>query len=121
DEAAVHGDAEAVALGDRATPFALFGDQLDHLAQARGVDRITVEGLAVVPHLLHGRLDDARAADQRQQRLLLVAAGRVRDLADHRLYREGARDVRDRAEPANAGERRGFRVLAGDVGDLEWH
>ena len=43
------------------------------------------------------------------------------DLAHHRLHREGARDVRDRAEPADAGERRGLRVLAGDVGDLERH
>ena len=41
--------------------------------------------------------------------------------SDHRLHREGARDVRYGAEPADAGMRSRFRILALDVGDLEGH
>src|SRR2546430_7464100 len=41
--------------------------------------------------------------------------------SDHRLHREGARDVRYGTEPADAGMRSRFRILALDVGNLEGH
>src|SRR5580692_10522924 len=41
--------------------------------------------------------------------------------AHHRLYREGTRYIRHRAEPADAGMGGGFWIFALDVGDLERH
>src|SRR4029079_14729439 len=59
DEAAMRRNAEAVSLGDRPAPAALVGDQFDDLAKTRGIDRIAVIGLAVVPEVFHRiELDD---------------------------------------------------------------
>ncbi len=122
DEAAMRGDAEPVALRHGTTPAAFLRDIVRRPAQPPGIDRVAVIGLAVVPEVLHRiEVDDPRRADQFQQHLLLVAVGGVREFADHRLHREGARDVRHRTEPADAGMRRGFRIFALDVGDLERH
>src|SRR6266850_8546516 len=122
DEAAVRGNAEPVTLGDGPAPAALVRDQLDDLAKTRGIDRIAVIGLAVVPEVFHRiELDDPGRADQLQQHILLIAFGGKGDFSDHRLHREGARDVRYGAEPADAGMRGRFRILALNVGDLEGH
>ena len=49
DEAAMRGNAEPVTLGDGPTPAAFVRNQFDDLAKTRGIDRIAVIGLAVVP------------------------------------------------------------------------
>jgi len=51
----------------------------------------------------------------------LIAVGGVRDLGHHRLHGKGARDIRHRAEPADAGMRGRFGIFALDIGDLERH
>src|SRR4051794_12214953 len=67
DEAAMRGNAEPVPLGDGPPPAALVRDQFDHLAKTRGIDRIAVIGLAVVPEVFHRiELDDPGRADQFQ-------------------------------------------------------
>src|SRR5215468_1310150 len=109
-------------LGNGSSPAALVCDQLDDLAKTRGIDWISVLGLAIVPEVLHGiELDDPWIADQLEQHVLWIAFGGVSDLGHHGLNREGARDVRHRAEPANAGMRGCLRILALDIGDLEGH
>ncbi len=122
DETAMHGNPEPVSLRDGPSPAALVGNDLDHSAQTRGIDRIAVIGLAIVPQIFHGiELDDPRRADELQQHILLIAVGGMGEFAHHRLHRKGTRDIRHRAEPADAGMRGGFRILALNIGDLERH
>src|SRR6185437_12948546 len=52
DEAAVDGDAEAMALWHLPSPFAFLRDYLHDTPQACGIDRIAVIGLAVIPVVL---------------------------------------------------------------------
>src|SRR3546814_4812830 len=52
DEAAVRGDAEALACGQAPAPAGLVGGQLDDVAQPAGVDGEVLVGLAVVPERL---------------------------------------------------------------------
>src|SRR3546814_16703559 len=60
----------------------------------------------------------ARRPDHLQQEGLVVAAQLVRQLGGDRLDREGARDVRHRAVPADPRVREGLALLGADVGDL---
>ena len=95
-------------------------DGLDDAAQAAGIDRIALRILAVVPDVAdRRRVDDARRPDQVEQVVLRVASGRMRELGHEGLDREGVRDVRHRAEPADAGMRHGLRVLGPEVRDRE--
>src|SRR5712671_6128685 len=122
DEAPMYGNPEPVSLRHGPSPLALVGDDLDHSAQTRGIDRIAVIGLAIVPQIFHGiELDDPRRADELQQHILLIAVGGMGEFGHHRLHRKGTRDIRYRAEPADAGMRGGFRILALNIGDLERH
>ena len=51
-EAAVDRNAEPVPFGHRSSPFPLVGDEFNDAAQTRGVDRVAVERLAIVPGIL---------------------------------------------------------------------
>ena len=115
-------NAESVSFGHGPPPAALVRDEFDHFAKSGGIDGVAVVGLAVVPKVFDGReINDPRRADELQQHVLLVSIGGVRKLADHGLHGKGVRDVRYRTEPADAGIRGRFRVLALDVCDLERH
>ncbi len=120
-EAPVHGDAAALAIGQLAAPARFLGHELDDAAQPFRIDRVQSEIVAVVPELgaLLPRIDDARRTDQREEIVLGVLAGGMRHLAGHRLHREGVRHVRDRAEPAEAHARLGLARLAAEIGDVE--
>src|SRR3954454_1713577 len=122
DKAAMRGNAKPVTLGNGPSPAALVCYQFDHFAKPRGVDWIAVIGLAIVPWVFHGiELDDARRADQLQQHILLVSIDGMGDFTDHGLHREGPRDVRHRADPADTGMCGRFRIFALNIGDLERH
>src|ERR1700722_13020886 len=78
DKTAVYGNAEAVSFGHGPSPATLVRDILDHMAEPRGVDRIAVVRLPIVPQVFYRiEIDDSRRADQLQQHVLLVAVGGV--------------------------------------------
>src|SRR6202023_2412809 len=90
DKTAVCRNAEAVSFGHGPSPAALVRDILDHMAQTRGVDRIAVVRLTIVPQVFDRiEIDDPRRADQLEQHVLLVAVGGVGGLRPPRLPRQG--------------------------------
>src|SRR5437899_10368405 len=102
DEAAMRGNAEPVSLGDGPAPATLVRDQLDDLAKTRGIDRIAVLGLAVVPEVFHRiELDDPRSADHVQQHVLRIAFGSLGYFRDPPLHRDVAGDVRCGSAPTD--------------------
>src|SRR5260221_4025129 len=65
DKAAMHGNAEPVSFGHSPFPITLVRDVLDHMAKTRGIDRIAVVGLTIVPQVFDRiELNDPRRADQ---------------------------------------------------------
>src|SRR5262245_3696795 len=104
DKAAVRGDAEPLALRQLLAPARLLGGELGYSSQPTRLDRIALEGFAVVPPLggdLLARVDGAVWPDQLQQEVFGVLAELVCDLGDEGLGRPGVHHVVDRPEPAD--------------------
>ncbi len=121
-EAVVRGDAQPAALRQRPAPARLARDGLDDAPQAAGVDRIALRRLAVVPGVAQIlRADPARGPITSSRKSFGSRPAAARQLGHERLDRERVRDVRDRAEPADARVRDRLGVLDADVGDRERH
>lgn len=121
-EAVGHRQAQAVSLGQLAAPAGALGCGFDHIAHAAGVDRVALGRLAVVPVVRQrARVQLARRADEVEQVLLVIASGFVGQLGHEALHGEGVRDVRDRAEPADAGVRLDLGAFQPQVGDVVGH
>src|SRR6516162_11909225 len=103
----MHGDALAVPRRQLLAPLRLVGNELDHVTQPPGIDRVRLERVAV-NYVVRGRLDRARRPEELEQHLLGVAVCRMRELGDKGLYRESVRNIRHRPEPADARMRLGL-------------
>ena len=107
-------------LGSCAAPADRLGRELDDVGEPAGVDRVdrrrdrrSSSSSSTMPDGLE--VDLARRADQLEQEVLRVLAQLVGELGHEGLHREGVRDVRDRAEPADPDVRLRLAVLAAEV------
>ncbi|MNX86624.1 hypothetical protein D3C86_1185140 [compost metagenome] len=121
-EAVMHRQSQAAPLGQLTPPTGGFGGGLQYRAQARGVDRITLGGFAVVPLFTQGaRIDLTVRAEQSDLVLEWVLPGLVRQFIDKTLDREAMGNIRHRAIPTHPGMHRGLGVLQANVGDRIGH
>ena len=83
-------------------PTGFLGGNLNHVAEATGVERIILDRLAVVPvlHSLRFEVQMARRADDVEQIFDAIAAGRCGQFIDERMNGERVINVRYRAHPA---------------------
>src|SRR6185295_15678231 len=100
----MRGDAERVTLGKfTLAPAGFFGDQLDHFAQPRCIDRIRLYGTHVgIVDALRLQVYQTGRSHQLKQIVFRIAARRLGELVGEGANGESVVDIGDGAQPPDA-------------------